>query len=132
MTSPLSRLSKAGNSRNGWCVKRQVFDGFCYTFLYYSDDPADGVLILNVDTDWYEQRLLGVYAGGSCVLLNKHGHVIVSGSPLLSNEAIALWSTLAKAHADGATKDAFYFTSGSAGFLYHHMKNSSWSYPALH
>ncbi len=109
-------------------VKRQVFDGFCYTFLYYSDDPADGVLILNVDTDWYEQRLLGVYAGGSCVLLNKHGHVIVSGSPLLSNEAIALWPTLAKAHADGATKDAFYFTSGSAGFLYHHMKNSSWSY----
>lgn len=114
---------------SGAPIKRQTNSSDCYSFLFYEPNVANsGSLLLNVRTDWYERRLLGISSGDNCVILDEKGSVVATGSEPLGTESQIVWPLLREQIEAGHESGFIISRNDKEGWMYCRLNSLGWYY----
>lgn len=97
-----------------------------YSFIFYEPRmPNSGAMILNVNSKWYEQQLLGISSDESCALLDSNGNVLAAGNDILADSAAEIWAEISSQ----SSNDGFILKGGnSRGWMYCKLTTTNWYY----
>lgn len=97
-----------------------------YSFIFYEPGvPNGGSMILNVNSKWYEQQLLGISSDENCVLLDSNGNMISAGNYAPADSAVDIWSEISSQD----SSYGFIPKSGKLrGWIYCKLETTNWYY----